>query len=70
MTSSDKEVCIWNIRTQEKLFEIEELSLSSVAPIAGTFFGMKDDGVLYRYKRELKEHEPMEIEEEKPEDRI
>jgi hypothetical protein len=38
--------------------------------VAGTFFGTRDDGMLYRYKRELKEEEPMEIEHNEESDKI
>jgi hypothetical protein len=57
------------VRTQEKLFEVEQFNLTRTVSVAGTFFGMRDDGQLYRYKRELKEEEPMEVEEQES-DRI
>ena len=45
-----------------KLFEIESMSLSMVVPLADKFYGVRDDGKIYTYMRELREEEPMEVE--------
>ena len=45
-----------------KLFEIESMSLAMVVPLADKFYGVRDDGKIYTYMRELREEEPMEVE--------
>jgi hypothetical protein len=71
VTSSENEVCLWNCRTQEKLFEIDQFSLKRTVFLVDTFFGSKDDGSLYRFKREIRDQqEPMDIEEHSQEDNI
>lgn len=58
-TSSLTEVCIWDIAREVKLFEVEEMSLWRAVPFGGKFYGVKNDGKLYSYVREIKEEEPM-----------
>jgi hypothetical protein len=69
VTSSQQELCIWNTKTQEKLFEVEDFHLTATVVLAGSFFGTRNDGQLYCYTRAIKEEEAMEVE-EVPSERI
>lgn len=70
VTSTYQEFCVWSIKQEEKLFEIEQFCLTRVVPIAGKFYGSFNNGKIYEYKREIREEEPMDIEQENENSRI
>lgn len=62
-TSSLQEVCIWSILLGEKLFQIEKFNLTRMVSLEGKFYGVREDGNVYHFKREVRQEQPMDIEE-------
>jgi hypothetical protein len=61
-TSSLQEVCVWSIGLGEKLFEVEQFHLTRMVALEGKFYGVRDDGKVYGFKRDFRQDEPMDIE--------
>jgi hypothetical protein len=66
VTSCKTDLYIWEVKNNEKLIVLERFPMHKIIVLSNTFYGIRNDGIIYKYNRPLPvaEEAAMDVEEE------